>query len=681
MGDATVMKRILSARGVRGAVFKEVAYNHLAYIREIVDRIYVNGFDLVQSHFFIIKNIGGMIMNDDKDEVQRCAEKYGFLVDEQITYQIGIFSEYNKSINDFEIKFFPSEFKHLTSLHKLKNFTDSSETMYEKARGIYKGEKIFSLEDVNKSTWLFDDMAKPDDKTDEEFSIEIKEAKGQHKVLKSDLLDRLSALENLYDIFDKLKDKSNDITLKLYQWDRNAHHSDRPHNSTIGADFLLEFHDANNSEKPFTDFFIIRKNNIFVGMSIFHSEFTYSEDTREFQARTGINRKVPELEVLSVKEIPSETILMSKSPEYIAECQRIQTEYEKRANSIYAQKNAMYSEQFNNLKIRRLELVKLESKPVRNEHRINESQKYYQEFLMKILPERCPDNEDLIELKIRLQSAQKGAKAESKEYIGYEITAIDNILKLRKTVDELSQLRRQGEDGLDEYSEKIKSAVDCLKSIKAEKALCSYILELLKKQVGNLDKEIDEFFVYEEKKLRDILNKIIESEDAPEARIITMSDVIHESGKKFFFSSIISGEAVALENRIKSKLLHICEEVFDKLRNGIEHIADIVSEKISLFHKTENPPDKTVQEEKNTPADHKEKSEKDETKVLEVYNMCVHQCDRYVEFLNTNDVMNSIELQTGLLFEQQESVQEHFRQPEQVQIEIQKKSKEMEYGD
>lgn len=99
------------------------------------------------------------------------------------------------------------------------------------------------------------------------------------------------------------------------------------------------------------------------------------------------------------------------------------------------------------------------------------------------------------------------------------------------------------------------------------------------------------------------------------------------------------------------------------------------------FYRAENPPDKTQQEEKNTSADYKEKSEKDETRTLEVYNMCVHHCDRYVEFLNTGDVMNSIELQTGLLFEQQASVQEHSLQQEQVQTEIKKKSKEMEYGD
>lgn len=79
-------------------------------------------------------------------------------------------------------------------MHKLKNFSDSSETIYEKARGIYKGKETFTLEDINKSEWLFDDTAKPDDKTDEEFSAEIKETKGKHKVLKSELLDRLSAL-------------------------------------------------------------------------------------------------------------------------------------------------------------------------------------------------------------------------------------------------------------------------------------------------------------------------------------------------------------------------------------------------------------------------------------------------------------------------------------------------------
>ncbi|MDE6671529.1 MAG: hypothetical protein K2K16_04975 [Ruminococcus sp.] len=139
-------------------------------------------------------------MNEELDEVQRCAEQYGFLVDEQITYNMEIFSENSKSIDNFEIKFFPSEFMHLTSLGKVKDLWEvnyfknknrSSEFLYNEIN-----EKRFNLENISICDYFFDDTAKPDDKTDEEFSAEIQEAKGKHKVLKSELLDRLSALEN-----------------------------------------------------------------------------------------------------------------------------------------------------------------------------------------------------------------------------------------------------------------------------------------------------------------------------------------------------------------------------------------------------------------------------------------------------------------------------------------------------
>ena len=102
---------------------------------------------------------------------------------------------------------------------------------------------------------------------------------------------------------------------------------------------------------------------------------------------------------------------------------------------------------------------------------------------------------------------------------------------------------------------------------------------------------------------------------------------------------------------------------------------------VDSLHRTEKQPDNSEQEEKNTSIDKKEKSEKDELIVLDVYNMYVNKHDEYIEFLNTSDIIDSIELQTGLLFEQQKSVQEHSVQQEQVQLEMQKKSKEIEYGD
>ncbi len=627
-------------------------------------------------------------MNDDKDEIQRCAKKYKFLVDEQVTYQIEIFSENNKSLNDLEIKFFPSEFKHLTSIGKLKDLKNSSEKIFLKANEIYKKtdkdddneKETFNLEDINKSTWFFDDTIKPDNKTDEEISDEIKEAKEQHKVLKSELLDRLSALENLYDIFDKLEDKNNNITLKLYHWDRNAHPSDRPHNSTINADFLLEFYDANNLEKPFTDFFIIRKTDDFIGMSIFHSEFTYSEDTGKFQEIAGINRRVPELEILSLREHQKGQeawkTLLSATPERIKECENkaLQAIQYVEENKEKFEKEALYTACFNELKARRTEIIKQEGKKIRNEYKINDRKSHYQRFLLEILPEKCPDDNDLKEIRSRLETARKDARPESELMIDNEIKAIDNLLKLREMLNQLSQFREKGE--YDDYSLQIKNVID----ICNEKEMCSYVLSLIDKQKRNSDEELDAFFAEEENRLKSILNVIIKSEDTPETKIMTMSDVIHESGKKFFFSSIVSGRAVTLENNIKSKLLHIYEEVFDKIRNGMKHISDIISEKISSFRRTEKPPDKSEQAEKSELTDNEEKSEEDELIVLDVYNMSVKNQNGYIEFINTSKAMDGIELQTGLLFEET-ALQERSRQPEQVQIEIKRKSENLEYGD
>lgn len=88
-------------------------------------------------------------------------------------------------------------------------------------------------------------------------------------------------------------------------------------------------------------------------------------------------------------------------------------------------------------------------------------------------------------------------------------------------------------------------------------------------------------------------------------------------------------------------------------------------------------PDKNGQSEKSKKPDN---IEKDETFLIEVYNMSVKKQNGYIEFIHTSEAMDEIELQTGLLFEQT-AVREHFRQPEQVQVEVQKKSKEIEYGD
>ena len=115
---------------------------------------------------------------------------------------------------------------------------------------------------------------------------------------------------------------------------------------------------------------------------------------------------------------------------------------------------------------------------------------------------------------------------------------------------------------------------------------------------------------------------------------------------------------------------HPFKALWIKVREIVRNIAD-------SFHRDEKPPDKNGHSEKSKKTDN---TEKDETILIEVYNMSVKKRNGYIEFVHTSEAMDEIELQTGLLFEQT-AVQEHSGQPEQVQVEVQKKSKEIEYGD
>ena len=104
---------------------------------------------------------------------------------------------------------------------------------------------------------------------------------------------------------------------------------------------------------------------------------------------------------------------------------------------------------------------------------------------------------------------------------------------------------------------------------------------------------------------------------------------------------------------------------------------EIVRNIAGSLHRTEKTPDKTVQAEKIEPTGN---TEKDDLIVLDIYNMSVKKQNDYMEFVNTSKSMGEIELQTGLLFEQT-AAQEHFIQPEQVQVEVKRKSENFEYGD
>lgn len=393
----------------------------------------------------------------DPNVIRQCAEKYQEFVknrnDESIGYQVKFFDSSKQKTDEILIRFYPSEFMHLASLGKVKDLWEisfpktknrSSNFVYEKA---LKGKLI--IEDLEKSPYFYEDSAKPDDITEEEFQQALHNEREIGHVVKSDFTARLDALEHLYETFDNLR--FSNVTLELYQWQRYARKEERPYGSKIEADFLFEFCDSAKPDKPFIEFFVVQqkgRENEFVGMSIFPREIPISTDRR---------KSADKMEILALKELTFKkgTVIAEKEliPENMArtaECMKMQKEHEAKVNSIQAVKEAMYSKQLNNLKTRRLELIKVESKVIKNESKIAKAREYYNEFVMKVLPARLPDNDDLIAFRKRLETAKNDVKPETQSYIDWEIKTIDAILMTRK-LEEQRELDFQGKES--EYTE------------------------------------------------------------------------------------------------------------------------------------------------------------------------------------------------------------------------------------
>lgn len=113
---------------------------------------------------------------------------------------------------------------------------------------------------------------------------------------------------------------------------------------------------------------------------------------------------------------------------------------------------------------------------------------------------------------------------------------------------------------------------------------------------------------------------------------------------------------------------HPFKALWIKAREIVRNIAD-------SLHMTKKQPDKAEQE---------EKTEKEETRYVRLYGVSAVKRNRYTDFISTDEALEEINLQTGLSLEQkavqeQELKQEHLKPPEQ--IEMKKKSKQMEYGD
>lgn len=314
--------------------------------------------------------------NENPDELQRCAVAYQKMINDKIQYQVKIFSEGN--ITNFEIKNTPFDFQHLTAVHekKISDIWEVNNLPRLSSKNFLNEilDNHFSYYNVEKSNFYFDDIKKPENMTDEEFESAKETAKTDHKMFKSKLSDRLSALENLYSIMKHagFEETDSDFVLKIYKWDKTTRKENRPHDSTIEADYLLEFYDRNNPDKPFVDFFVIEnKKGCYNGVSIFRSPFTYSCDTEQektIRKETALknhrtpppDRNVSEIEILSVTETQEKssdkTVIMTKSDEYIKQCEKESKETQRKSayKEILKTENKKIESIINNLKKNRM---------------------------------------------------------------------------------------------------------------------------------------------------------------------------------------------------------------------------------------------------------------------------------------------------------------------------------------
>jgi len=560
-----------------------------------------------------------------ENKVQCCAESYGKLVKHKVTYDIKI--KTGSYIEDYIIKFDPEQFMHLTSMEKI---ADLGEISY-KPKDFYRLAKkgVFSYNYIKSRDKFFDDTVKPNNKTEEEFDDEIRQAKKDGKVFESDLFDRLTALENIDKTMQIASfDKDDELSLKLYSWLRDVNEDKRPHNSKINADFLIEIYDKNNPDKPYINFFIIKNKDTdkFTGVSIFKSKYTYSDDTEKDNEKykkihgVGLGRERSEIEVLSVTETRlengrwQETLLMTKDPEYVAECQkkfdeikeneRIEAEISASAEVEKMRKDPNRGirdsviDELNNKrnKIIKLETIKSKGKfSSGQEEKLSKKTKERYEFLKSGIYIKLPEISDLEKVKQILQEEKEKAKIEKPDavpYIEYEIKAIDEYLKLREKISQLSSLREQGEDSLDEYSENIKIITNYVKNEYATEKLCQQISSMLDNQTKNSDSEIDEFFTHEESVLKQALENKMSSEKGNDRKpsekgagstIITISDTDRESGRQALFQ--LSDGAIAIPKMPNWK------DWFDNAVQSLKQTFSALKEKVTdLFRKkTDNP--------------------------------------------------------------------------------------------
>lgn len=639
-------------------------------------------------------------MNDIETNILACGKKYKELVEKNVQYEIEYFDKENAEIKRIQFSFTPEEFEHLTGIGKLKDVSGSSTAIYKAANNLLSTRRKpvdseILADDIENSEYFYDDIKQKSILSSDEFETESETKKRANHLFKSGMLDRMYALENFYETMDKMQlNGTSPISLKMYHWIRTEYgmnernekpksehyyQMQRPHDSKVSADFLLEFCDADAVEKQYTNFFLITSRDNcskpFSDVSIFRTDIPYSQETPEYKAKKPEEKwrdAKEDIIVLSVtrtmlengKEV-SET--KTADSRVITECQKlVQARIEKQEQAERnreARKNPHEDEKSTATKVLR------NLKATRCRDKDSKKAEYRKELCS------LHDKTDYVLHEIRYvleNSCISKNNEKNREQMEKEIRLIDGILKAREIIAEMTAVEQETTEN--NFFEQAEKYVALQNSIRAEvnrsdmqTILCHNIAEMLEQhEISNADETVKSTisFEYAEKFKADI-RQISEEKTGT---------VISLNFRKPAEFRNISSDGTAVMDMVSSlkqtfeeagkQVMEYAEKLKCFLKKTVQFLADRFRKKHDDSEESaESPPNSPVKENNSHFSSEHEESEKQNqyvyliTEELELHGFFERTADGYSEIIAEKKFVSETEMQENLHW--QGRVQEH----------------------
>lgn len=420
--------------------------------------------------------------------IRNCANAFRQMT-EQGSLKLSLFSR--GEIYEKEILFTSAEFKHLSGLHKIE---DSVRGIPQKSRTLLKSacNGDIPMSAILKSSKVVDDTGK----TEQEKA----ELRREHKILKSDLISRLSAVENLSNQLQSVANGTS--TLEVFSWDKDTRKEKRPNFSDIKADMLIEIQDSENSAQR-TCFFVVENNKgALVGESIFLSPYTYSADNEENCQKRKNNgftpEKVNQYEILSATlcSDTKELVLIQAPVEKLEKCLQIDAE---------TKENKQLEERLKPLVQARKQYLSAEQEG--NKYKIDVARFDYGRFFKNVALNKKMFPDDVVDkIKHKLETQLKSENNPVKrDCLVFEIDAFE-LVQMSRELCNAREAFAKDKTKEDEHLDKVISFVE-----KANTGYGDFAIAVLQKQKESYDtKEKQKLFSKKEiEELKQTIDKEI----------------------------------------------------------------------------------------------------------------------------------------------------------------------------